>query len=344
MDSQGLLVALLAATAACSFAQTGISRPECTEQGGVAARVQTHAICLDEVDRFIGQDGQAAQRALYDLRVKAAHAIADRYLLEGEAARRSTTPETLVTEVTSAVPAVRRLDVTIEQFAYPKAFLISGEVGARYRLTQSLELEARSVALDKFIESLRRQGDFRVVLPEPGLKLMARRSQSIIGSPDSAVPVTLFVDYDSRESVELLRQLSEAVWGPLRSIAFLNVKYYPERLSGAALRKAATSSCVAGMGGFEALHRSLFTSTENAGTALLAAAESLGIPGEQLKTCMDSEATEIEIRKDVAEAKQSGVANAPAAFVGTTQVYAPTVDRVLSMVYAVNLKTSAQLH
>ena len=295
----------------------------------VVAVASGRQICLNDVDRLLGSDGQALLRAVYELRVQAARAIADRYLLEDEAHRRNTTVGALVNEVAGKALPPADEAVALEMLNYSKIVLANGEIGARYRLASGLEADARAAALEQFLAALRKKTPVELVLTPPTLSLAARPGRAILGPGDAPLVVTLFLDYESKQSTDLLRGIWDAV--SRESIlppVSLEVKHFPAQMKGKAFESAVVSACMAQMGRFDAFQKALAPGTDYGLPALIRASEAAGVSSKELQSCMTSGQADQEVRKDVLEGRSSGVAGAPAVFVGKFPVVNPSVENV----------------
>jgi predicted DsbA family dithiol-disulfide isomerase len=292
--------------------------PQADCSGSVAAIVARREISLDEIDRAIAKQLQPLEEKIFQLRRQALENLISRVLLEREASRAGTTIDQVLKRLMEVETAVSEQKVT-EIFQENEVALTSmGEHEAKSRIRLDLESQTRIAALRRGIDNLRVNSDVNVCLvPPAGPRLEIDDAGPSRGAQTAPVTIYEYSDFQcpyckqARATVEKVLAANE---GKVRLV----FKHLPLPIHPRAFPAAQASYCAHEQGRFWQFHDRLFDSADLSDERLMRFAVDSSLDLNAFARCLNSEASQNAVLKDMQEARRSGFSGTPTFVVNGT--------------------------
>ncbi len=285
-------------------------------QDEVIATLDGSPITLSEIEENAAFQIYRLRGSIHSLLQREAREIADRRLLEREAARQGLSVEALLKrEVEGKAAPVTEKDVDTYVAAHP------GEAGGgaegRGRLRAYLEERARIQRRLDYLASLRKTSDYRFLAAPPERPRVRVDTEGAPWRGTAGAPVTLvhFTHYSSKacaESARNIRRISEEFPGKIRWVHrnFLGVQD-PE-----ALLAVETGEAAFRQGKFWEYHDAVFTRGGSVtAEAVRQASREAGLDLGRVEAERKQGALLPRVREDIGTGVRLGVQNAPVIFV-----------------------------
>lgn len=181
------------------------------------------------------------------------------------------------------------------------------------RLLKQAEIQE---AREKYADALRAKADVTILLPPPTVEMGENDPVRVKGDPAAPITIVEFGDYQcpfcaktEATVTDLLKKYDGKVKLAFRDFPFPTIHPFAEKAAKA-------SRCAEAQGMFWPMHDAMYADQSKlAEPDLIHTAASLGIDQESFTACLNSNAFEAEIQKDVAAGQRAGVTGTPAFFI-----------------------------
>jgi protein-disulfide isomerase len=277
----------------------------------VIAIIGKHEITEHEVDGHLQHEMAQLQGRLYNLRVKAIRAIADKYLLE-EAARRShLSVETYLQRESSKDPAPREVVLRSMGLSTPG----SGGLDLKLKANpESTNKEADDALKQTVVAKLRVRTPLKILM-EPVRFAINTDGHPELGPRDALITIVEFSDFQCpfcKQAEATITLLRHEYMGKLRLVHF----DYPLSIHANATGAAAAARCAAVQGKYWQYHNDLFEDQSRiAALDLKTRALRLGLNWPAFTDCFDRNLSLPLVDHDLIEGRKLGVRSTPTFFV-----------------------------
>jgi protein-disulfide isomerase len=295
--------------------------------------VNGEAITAAQLEATIQAQIQAMEDRIRQLRESALSKLIDNLLLEQAAGKRGMSVDAYLHDKVESI--------TISSAEVDRAYNASrdqfpGSLGAevKYRIRRTLEDNARASALKNLIGSLRQEARITNALTSNIRAILqaAAHEGPSAGNADAPVSIIEFSDFQCpfcRAAQPALKRIRERWGGQVRHV----FKHFPLEQHQHAMQAARATLCAGRQDQFWAMHDKIFAATELSDAVVRDAAAAAGLRMSEYESCMRSEETDAQVRKDVVVGRTVGVTGTPAFFVNSELVPASglesAVERVL---------------
>jgi protein-disulfide isomerase len=297
------------------------------------ATVNGHTITAAQLEQALRPQLQAMEERVRQMRQAALNKLIDNILLEQAARSEAMSVDRyLETRVESVTVASADVDRAYEQSRDQYPGVLPAE--AKYRIRRTMEDNARAAALRSLVETLRQKAQVtnRLVSDAMATLKAAAHEGPSFGNPDAPVTIIEFSDFECpycRAAQPVLKAVMQRWPGRVRHV----FKHFPLDQHAHAMQAARAALCADRQDRFWAMHDSIFSITELSEASLHAAVGAAGLRIAEFNSCMHSEESEAQVRKDVLVGRMAGVTATPAFFVNGELVPASglesAVERVL---------------
>jgi protein-disulfide isomerase len=282
----------------------------------VVAVVNGQPITAAEVEERTAPSLLPLRQQEFDVRSKAAVAIAFERLQAAEAKRRGVSVEELMRiEVTDKIapPAPERVEQMLRAL---RPTLSSDPAEARKQVVEALMTPAIEERQAAFQRELLAAAKYELRLAPPRVKIPVAAADPQQGRAEAPVTIVEFSDFECPycgRSQETLRAVQKEYGERLRVI----FKQFPlEEIHEHARVAAEAALCAQEQGKFWPLHDWMFANVQKLSRdEIVAAAKTLGLAEERMGQCLDQHARGKDVDADVALGQQIGVRGTPAFFV-----------------------------
>ncbi|NPV04544.1 MAG: thioredoxin domain-containing protein [Syntrophaceae bacterium] len=273
-------------------------------------------ITLSEIEENAAFQIYRLRGSIHSLLEREAREIADRRLLEREAARRGLSVEALLKEeVDGRVAPLRESDIDAYLAAHPEEAVRGAE--GRARLRTYLEERGRIQRRLDYVASLREKSDYRFLASPPERPRIRVATEGAPWRGTAGAPVTLvhFAHFSSpvcAESAGKIRRLMEEFPGKIRWVhrSFLGTQ------DADALRAAETGEGAFRQGRFWEYHDAILARGGRAtAEAIRQAAREAGLDMQRLADEQGRGILLLRVREDIGHGVRIGVQAAPVIFV-----------------------------
>jgi protein-disulfide isomerase len=287
-------------------------------KGEPLAELDGEAITAEEVEKAIAAQLSKLEEQIYNLKRQKVEALITERLLAREAAKRGVTVQALLdAEVTTKVALVTEQEIETSYQAN-KTRLKGDEATVREQIRAQLQKQKLEAGREAFMQSLRSQAKVVVHLKAPAV---FRAEVSVDGAPfkgPTTAPVTIveFSDFHCPFCKRVLPTLTqlESQYGDKVKLVFRD---YPiDNLHPAARKAHEAARCAHDQGKFWAYHDALFEKAPKASPEQLKTyAQEVGLDVAAFEQCVNSEAYQAAVQRDVEEGTRVGVTGTPAFFI-----------------------------
>jgi len=316
MKKSGRLPGLLIVPAvSLLLAAAGIG-PAAASGDEVIAVLDGAPITLSEIEENAAFQIYRLRGSIHSLLQREAREIADRRLLEREAARRGLSVEALLREeVDGRVAPLQESDIDAYLAEHPEEAGRGAE--GRARLRTYLEERGRIQRRLDFVASLREKSDYRFLAPPPERPRIRVAAEGAPWRGTAGAPVTIvhFAHFSSpvcAESAGKIRRLTEEFPGKIRWVhrSFLGTR------DADALRAAETGEGAFRQGRFWEFHDAIFArGGSTPAEAIRQAAREAGLDMRRLADEQGKGILLTRVREDIGLGVRAGVQAAPVIFV-----------------------------
>ena len=290
----------------------------CNEDPGTAAIISGRSISLEEIDKTIAKRLQPLEEKIYQLRKQTLESLISRFVLESEAKRNGTSIDRVVKalmQVDDNVPEARVTDIFQENEA---ALASIGEDEAKARIRLDLEGQAKLAGLRRGLSELRSKAAVSVCLKPPETPaLEITETGPSRGAKDAPVTIIEFSDFQCpycKQARETLEKVLEANEGKVRVV----FKHLPLPMHPRAFPAARASYCAQEQNRFWPFHDRLFDSVDLSDERLVGIASETGLDLNAFLTCLNSDASQLTVLRDIQEARKAGFSGTPTFLVNGT--------------------------
>jgi protein-disulfide isomerase len=312
------VIALIAFTALITW---GISRPQSATllpqatQGEVLATVDGYEITRQEVEEIAPDQFIQAKQQLFDITERALAQAIDTKLLDFQAEKEGLDVDGLVArDVLSKLSEPTEQQIDSIYNLYREQLNNAPRESAAPQITDFLERQQRSLAMQVYLAQLRAQYDVRNLLEPARIEVEAIGPSR--GPADAPITLIEFSDFECPFCVRVLPTLDqiEETYGDQVRIVY---RQFP--LTGIhpnAQLAAEASLCADAQGKFWEMHDAIFEVRGKAGAEeLKAMAANLGLDSEIFDGCLDSREFRDRVLEDIEAGRQAGVTGTPALFI-----------------------------
>ncbi|HJP32598.1 MAG TPA: thioredoxin domain-containing protein [Candidatus Latescibacteria bacterium] len=283
---------------------------------GVAARVGTQQITLEQVDAQIQKAEPDAWQSLFEARQRALGFLLDEQLLNAEAGRHGIDVDSLIArEITANVPPVSDADVEIffaqnqqrmgeQSFESMQDRIRDYMVAGNYRQTQR-----------EYLVGLRQQAGVEILLEPPRARIEVADDEPARGPADAPIVVVEYSDYEcpycsrAQPSVQQVLQ----TYGDRVRLVYRD---FPLNIHENAHLAAQAGHCAREQGKFWEYHDLLYENARALRPAdLQRYAEDLDLDPALFSECIESGRYAGQVDADLASGQQHGVSGTPAFFI-----------------------------
>jgi protein-disulfide isomerase len=286
-----------------------------------------------ELDPALRNEIATSEEDLYNAEKVFLQRLVEERKLARVAAARHLTSEELTRQIENSVGAVTPEDVQfqINYESNRRRAAAAGEAPEK-----QVERAIRNTRVDRrkreLIDALPRQPKVAYLLEPPRLQVSADDDPTR-GPRDAPVHIVMFSDFQCPYCAQAEPVLARVrqIYGDKVAITFRD---YPLPIHPLAMIAAKAANCAAKSGKYWEFHDALFASqTDLSRDRIREIAESLGLSMNDLASCFDAPATNLEIQHDVDDGRRLGVDSTPTFFVnGRMLSGSQTVDRLASVI------------
>jgi protein-disulfide isomerase len=310
----------------------------------VVATVNSKAIHMSDLDRFIGKQAYELSERLYELRKAALESLTTTQALDEEAERRGLSAQALTRSLVPQnvqVPA-EEMDQAFTEAQESRGNMTDGELRERIRL----ELEAREKLRQyrKTIADLQKKTEIRTFLAAPAAPVSEIAAIGPATGPEDA-PVTIieFSDFQCpycKKAEPVVKQLLQEYGRNIRLV----YRHMPlEEVHPFAFKAAKASLCANAQGKFWRYHDLLFQSAQLSDSLLTQLVSDVGLEPQAFQKCMEAKFTEAAVRKDIQDAGKVPVTGTPTFLInGKVIAGARSVDAFKEIIDQELQKTASQ--
>lgn len=276
----------------------------------IVAVVNGRNVTQAEVDNTIFADLFALEEQIYALRKAALDNLVSRTLLETEAARQKISVAELRKQLTVGPVEVKADQVDDFYIEHARAFGAMSPDEARERIRLDLESSARMQKYRERLVKIRDAASIELLLDEPRLPAVSFQNSPAIGAEKPRVLIVEFSDFQCpycRASQPLIRELTKTYKDDVRLV----FKHLPLEIHSEAFAASQAAFCAGQQGAFWQYHDALFAGDDLTGDSLNNLAAKLRLDLPRFKTCISSEASRLEVEKDLDEARRFGINSTP---------------------------------
>ena len=294
--------------------------------GAVLARIDGHPIHQGEVERWLKDDWlreiEKNPVKLYEMHRAGLEGVIDDSLIELAAAREGLSSEAFLARETAALGPVTAEEVdSFYQRNKHRIEPVEPIEQLRPKIREFLEAD-RPV---RVVSDLRRAATIEVLLRQPPSAPIERvrvpAGGASRGPVDAPVTIVEFSDYQCpfcQRAEATLRQLEQLFPGKLRFV----YRHFPLEFHSHALPAAKAAVCAGEQAQFWDYHELLFANQRSLSvTNLVGYAAQLGLDAESFLTCLDADATRLQIEQDMSVAKALGATATPTFFINGVVVH-----------------------
>jgi protein-disulfide isomerase len=195
---------------------------------------------------------------------------------------------------------------------------------AKYRVRRTLEDNARAAALRRVLDELRQRAQVTNTLTTNALAALEAASHEgpSAGRAEARVTIVEFSDFECpycRSAQPLIRAVVKRWPAQVRHV----FKHFPLDQHAHAMLAARAAVCAGRQDRFWPVHDRVFAAQEVSEAVIRNAASGAGLRMPEFDDCLQSEATEGHVRKDMLVGRIAGVTGTPAFFVNG-QLVAPS--------------------
>lgn len=305
-----LWVVALAMGAALGIGSIGAS----AGQDSVVAKVGSHEITEQEVDKLVKPRMASVENEIYELKRQAIVSIADDYVIQ-QAAHRENLSEAEYLKKTLG----DKLTPVLEQQARAYYDAHQADIGQPFdkvkaALARYLERKQIQERREELLESLRQQAGFTMLLKPPRAEI-ATDGFPTLGAKDAPVTIVEFTDFQCpfcRRAEPTIKELRDKYGDKMRLVH----RDFPLPFHRQAFKAAVAAHCAGDQGRFWQYHDALFADQSKLGVdEFKAVAKELNLDMPKFQSCLDKDQHADQIKKDIAAGEALGVDGTPAFFI-----------------------------
>lgn len=302
LPSFAVLLILAVAAAGPVVAQT---------ENKVLAVVDGREIRQQEVDALLIAQVMPLEQQLYAIRKATLDNLILTSLLEAEAHKRGLSIEELRKLLMVGKVEVKSIEVENAYAENLSAFAAMSPDEAKERVRLDLENQARITRYREAVRLLREKAEVEFLLREPRFPDLANaEGLPSLGAKNGTLTIVEFADFQCpycRESQNAIKQVLEA-YGDEVTLVF---KHLPLDIHSEAHASARAAFCAGEQGLFWKYHDALFAQQKLSTATFTTIALSLGLIGDKFKACLDSDAANNAVLRDIRDAARWGINSTP---------------------------------
>jgi protein-disulfide isomerase len=316
-----LTVALLTLGVAPGSAETGAEAPAVPSRAAPGVRIDGHALDFDAALRPFALQILRLESQLYALQRRAIDEAIAQYLLEREAARRSTSVRAMLAEEVDrriVPPTEAEVDARLARRASATDGTAEDVAEMRTAIRASLVAQRRAEAQGRFVAALRESSSVRIEgLEPPTLKLpITTDGEPSLGPREAPVTIVEFSDFQCphcRAAQETLKALLRKYGGKVRLV---HRDFPVPQLHPGATAAAEAARCADEQDTFWPYQDLLYANpTKQAETDLVRYAEELGLDSGRFQECVRQRRHAPAVARGMTEGRNAGVVGTPTFFV-----------------------------
>jgi protein-disulfide isomerase len=282
------------------------------------ADVNGEVITTKDLEGALGARLAKLEEQIYDLKRRELDSLIEQRLLAQEAAKRKISLAALLdAEVTAKVGLVTEKEID-DFYQANKGRIRGDEAEIRQKIRASLQQQKLATQRERFLQSLRSQGNVVVHLqPPPVIRVeVSVKGAPIRGTPDAPVTLVEFSDFECpfcKQAQPTLKQLLERYPGKVRLV----YRDFPlDSIHPQARGAAEAARCAQDQRKFWEYHDVLFSqSPQLAREDLRRYAGQVGLDVKKFEDCLAAGVHKASVQRDLDEGNRLGITGTPAFFI-----------------------------
>ena len=334
-----VIVAALPLAAQVPAAQN-VAAPAPQESREAVAEVDGVAITNEQIEKVLGSNLRKLQEQIYDMKRQALDAIIAERLLAKEAARRNTTPATLVTEEVMSKGGAPVTEEDVNRYYLANKAQLQGkgdEATVRSQIRSMLQARKIQAARDALVETLKSKATIAIHLAAPPVDRVEINlaGAPFRGSADALVTIVEFSDFHCPfcRQIEDDKTLTEILARYGNRVRLVWFDYPIDELHPRARAAHEAARCAREQGKFWQYHDALYVGPPKSGEDLKAVAKEVGLDLPGFDACVASGRPKAAVQNDVDEGRRLTVGGTPTFFInGRPFVGAQPLDAFVRIV------------
>ncbi|MBP9681243.1 MAG: DsbA family protein [Bacteriovorax sp.] len=285
---------------------------------GVAAKIGEEQILDKDLNNGIESDLYEAEMKVYEIKFGKLQAMLLEKFMNQDPNKKGLSNDEFLNKFIAK--EIKISDAEIEKFIKERQIpkeQVNGEI--RERIKQFLEVEAKKVAVDKWIAEKTKKTPVEVYIAKPQRPVfdVNVKDAPFKGSSDAKVTIVEYSDFQCpfcSKAANVVGEL-EKKYGNKIKIAFKN---YPLPFHSQARLAAEAALCANEQNAkyFWKMHDAMFADQTKLGKEdLMATAKKIGLKEADFKSCLDSSKHKAVIDNDMAEGQKIGIKSTPTFFI-----------------------------